>query len=865
MRRPNARIVLGAACAAIAAIVGLSWPAHWPTWLRLTLTFTFAFLGVVLIETERQRIGAPRAPRPGPAPAGDERLRPQPELGEPLPERESFRGRETELEELLVEHARLRRMRTVWTVNRGWDSGRPVLLLIHGKPGVGKTAFAQELGRRLAGEYPDGQLYENLGYAGDPLSASEVLARFVTKLGWDKAIPPNQSDLANIFRTLTAGRRLLFVLDAARDWRQVLDLLPNESSCGVVVTSRSDLGPNFGLTSYRLGELDADDALDMLHAVARIQDLDAPDCAGEIIDRCGRLPLAVQSAGERVSDEGSDLCGVAAFLRDKSSRLDRLTRQGRNVKEGFATEYARLEPAEQRAFRLLGRVESSSFVPWVLAVMMQVPMESAGDLCARLCRAELIDYVARDPLTMLVRYRMHPLVKLYAQECAAAGAAGEDADAARRRLDLAYQMIISRVVRCLERDFHLKREILEPWYVPAESELPHLIAAHPDGWIRAEYSNLVRSLRHAYRTAEHGLCWRIGERIAGLVPEGVPAEEALAVLDLAMKSADRDPSPLAAVDMRIAKAACLIAFERYADAFGLLAQARERALVAEAAQPGPARLRQARVFVKRGEAYLQMRRPQDAEEELQQAKAILTELDASGELHLVGLLSALNFDVNLEDPDGQLVNQVGEGNHFFVLLERFEERRRRQAWTDAEDDLRQAEQLCLGDFRRQANVLYRRTRLYLERWDTLSARGAPAATPEAATLARKAVRRATETVLAFQRMGNRVGELRARCLLIRALVAAGKLTEAAGQVHLAGQQLDELPAYADVARDPIKARVAWAKAVWLDADDQRPAARQELLDARGIFLKLEDGRSRGAVQRLLNRWEAAAPLTRAPR
>jgi hypothetical protein len=172
-----------------------------------------------------------------------------------------FSGRSRELDELLRLHDRARAARErpgrAAVVADAVDAGRsttgPVVIAIHGKPGVGKSALALELGRRLAARYPHGQVYANLGTLRGALAPRDIVGIFLTSLGWpDDETPASTEDRQKLFRSLTTRRDMLFVLDAARDPDQVLKVLPAESRAAVLVTSRRDLGPELGVTSYAL-------------------------------------------------------------------------------------------------------------------------------------------------------------------------------------------------------------------------------------------------------------------------------------------------------------------------------------------------------------------------------------------------------------------------------------------------------------------------------------------------------------------------------------------------------------------------------------------------------------------------------------
>lgn len=875
----NVRVLyLSGLCVAAATLISTEWPGSWPDTLRLVLIGLFAFMGVVAGPS--QSSGEPRrAPEGNGVPTVEASAsgsrsgwrkgrkatgtaaeatatlwtrRGKPELTERLPEKESFRGREAELKRLVQWHDQLRGQADARQYGPdGNGRGRPLVLLLHGKPGVGKSVVAQELARRLADQYPDGQLYINLGNADDQLSSGEILKSLLDALGWTEPIPEMTEDRARILRTITTGRRMLLILDEAHDHRQVIDVLPNEPRCAAIVTSRRDLGPSFGFASQLLDIPSADDALDMLQSAAQSHDRSL-ECAIEIVEQCGRLPLALQSAGERVSQEGSELCLVASFLRREDSRLDRLTRGGRNVAEGFATEYRRLEPREQRSLRRLGLVASESFVPWVLCPLLDVSMDEAQDLMDRLYRAQFIDYVSTDPDTGLVRYRLHPLIRLFAL----AQLEREDPEAvtgAKNRLDLAYESIICQVLAILDPGFRPECQTIDAEWAVTSHELARLIAEHPDAWIRAVYPNLARSARKAFASGEWGLCWRIAARLPAVIPPG-PADDIVTVFDLATEAADNDKSLLGAVDVRLAKSAVLIALERYPEAFAELEQALERAGQLEACgadQDGSASLRQAMTYLKMGEAYVQMRCPSLADRQLQKADTLFRRLHRRREQVIIQIIVALNYDTDVEGSDESLARVLGEENRFWLSLERFEERRRRGDWDAALAYLDEAERHCSGDQRRSASLLYRRARLHLEHLRyhrKVQPEKAPPGHCE--ELVQRAIHRASEAVLLFEAMGNRVGELRARSLLVRALVAGNKLIPATSQLREVENGMTELRIVDSPAYVPLQARALLAKGELRHARGDEQYV-DDLMDSKQLFIEVDDGRSQQLVDILL--------------
>ena len=144
-----------------------------------------------------------------------------------------------------------------------------VVSLIAGAGGLGKTTLAVHVAHQLRAQFPDGQLYVDLRGASDsPAAPADVLARFLRQLGVDgDQVPAGEDERAGLYRTRLAGRRMLIVLDDARDAAQARPLVPGSVSCGVLVTSRN-LMPD--LVGGRLVDLDVLDPAEARALLAKI-------------------------------------------------------------------------------------------------------------------------------------------------------------------------------------------------------------------------------------------------------------------------------------------------------------------------------------------------------------------------------------------------------------------------------------------------------------------------------------------------------------------------------------------------------------------------------------------------------------------
>ncbi|MET9888537.1 BTAD domain-containing putative transcriptional regulator, partial [Streptomyces sp. NPDC006430] len=102
--------------------------------------------------------------------------------------------------------------------------------------GVGKTTLAVHVAHAARPHFPDGQLYVDLqGTEPRPAEPVAVLGSFLRALGTpDTAIPDTAAERAALYRSTLDGRRVLVLLDNARDAAQVRPLLPGTAGCAAL-------------------------------------------------------------------------------------------------------------------------------------------------------------------------------------------------------------------------------------------------------------------------------------------------------------------------------------------------------------------------------------------------------------------------------------------------------------------------------------------------------------------------------------------------------------------------------------------------------------------------------------------------------
>ncbi|MFJ3802409.1 AfsR/SARP family transcriptional regulator [Streptomyces sp. NPDC090088] len=314
-----------------------------------------------------------------------------------------------------------------------------VISAIGGMAGVGKTTLAVHWAHSVADRFPDGQLYVNLrGFhpTGSLMSAAEAIRSFLDAFGVPaQRLPAGLDAQAALYRSLLADRRVLIVLDNARDTEHVRPLLPGAPGCMVVVTSRNQLyglvageGAHF-LSLDVLSEADAHAFLSRRLGAERVAR--EPDAVAEIIALCGRLPLALAVVGARaVVNPTFPLASVAEELRDSEDSLDAFAGEApvADARSAFSWSYQLLTPAAARVFRLLALHPGPDCSVAAVASLAGQRIGQVRPLLAELVRAHLLT----EPVPG--RYGCHELLRAYAGELGRAQDGAQDLDTARRRL-----------------------------------------------------------------------------------------------------------------------------------------------------------------------------------------------------------------------------------------------------------------------------------------------------------------------------------------------------------------------------------------------------------------------------------------------
>ncbi|MDT0343161.1 AfsR/SARP family transcriptional regulator [Streptomyces litchfieldiae] len=287
---------------------------------------------------------------------------------------------------------------------------------VAGIGGVGKTTLAVQVAHAAREHFPDGQLYVDLYGAGSaPADPGAVLAAFLRALGTpDASIPEGIDERAALYRSLLDGRRVLTLLDNARDAAQVRHLLPGTPGCATLITSRVRMVDLAGAHLVDLDVMSPEEALTLFTRIVGPERVNAErDAAMDVVAACGFLPLAIRIAASRLAARRTwTVTVLARKLSDERGRLDELQAGDQAVKATFELGYGQLEREQARAFRLLGLADGPDISLPAAAALLDRSPATTEFLLESLVDTSLLESAAPG------RYRFHDLVRLFARSCA---------------------------------------------------------------------------------------------------------------------------------------------------------------------------------------------------------------------------------------------------------------------------------------------------------------------------------------------------------------------------------------------------------------------------------------------------------------
>jgi DNA-binding SARP family transcriptional activator/tetratricopeptide (TPR) repeat protein len=407
------------------------------------------------------------------------------EAGQPNtlpPETPDFTGREEEVEWLTA----------------GCQGNVPLLEVIGGMAGLGKTSLAVHVAHRMTTRYPDAQLF--LAFPGeDSGGVSEALNRLLRMLGVAAArIPADAAERARLWRAEMAHRRAIVVLDDAFDPEQVTAVAPTAGDSLTIVTTRQRTDWP-GRRVLCLEPLKAGDSVTLLRRLAGPRADQDADKMTTVAGLCGGLPLALRVTAGRLRESGvADMDSLIDELAEVHAGRADGTETSRQIFSAFEFTYRQLTPASRRMFRLLGASPCVDISLDAAAALTGEGLERAADHLRALSERCLLEPASAG------RFRFHALIRSYAAACCTQ----EEPEPERRRA-------IGRLIQ------HYSAALNAVTAADRDS----------DAWLEAEWRNILLTARHAALHEQHRQCVDLTRSLAGFLFTGghwsdaVPAHE----------------------------------------------------------------------------------------------------------------------------------------------------------------------------------------------------------------------------------------------------------------------------------------------------------------------------------------------------
>jgi tetratricopeptide (TPR) repeat protein/transcriptional regulator with XRE-family HTH domain len=443
-------------------------------------------------------------------------------------------------------------------------SGHMAICLIDGPAGAGKTTLAVHFAHSVADQFPKGQLYVNLygfGPSRRPVTPPEAIHGFLAALGLPPGrLPPSLDAQAGLYRSMLAGRRMLVLLDNARDAEQVRPLLPGSPACLVIVTSRNQFTSLVATESacpVTLGMFTAAESREFLGRRLGADRLVAePAAVDELARLCARLPLALGVAAARAAARPDfPLATLTAQLQDARGRLDVLDGgdQASDVRAVFSWSYRALSEQGANLFRLLALHPGPSISLAAAASLSGTPPAQTASPLSELTR----EHMLLEPQPG--RYSMHDLLRAYAGELLQQQHQGTGHHAAVSRMLDHYLLTAHSAVLLLDEPRY-PRSLCLP--APQSDVVTEDLATREQAlaWFQAEHQALIAAVADAADAGYDAHAWQLAWTLAGFLDFQGQWKESRAVQRIAQAAAVRlgDQAGIAAIHRGLGRAEAML-------------------------------------------------------------------------------------------------------------------------------------------------------------------------------------------------------------------------------------------------------------------------------------------------------------------
>jgi DNA-binding SARP family transcriptional activator/tetratricopeptide (TPR) repeat protein len=434
------------------------------------------------------------------------------------------------------------------------DNPEPSLItIIMGMAGVGKTTLAVEAARRLAGRYPDGQLYIKFHThePGElPLDSAEALRRLLDMIGARLSptpIPRGIRELTALWQDEISARRAVIVLDDVPGLDAVTPVLPRTGNCLTLITTRNRLPDVPGATVLPLDVLPEPDAVALFTKIIGPGKADDPAAIVKAVRLCGHLPLAIKLTAARLRD--SEESTISEFIADvaKSHVLpDGLGGGDLRLMQSFELSYKGLTATQQRFFRRLGANPCPDFTAHSAAAVAGTTMLEARSTLMELSDRHLVENAAHQ------RFRFHDLLRAYAAFCSERDEPGRERRNAQRRL---LEYFLHNADHADRLIYPHRTRAARSATVPELCDPPAGSSSEPQKWLESEWRNILSAVEYGAKHEWKQQCAELAHIMAEFLDVRGCWDEAIRIHSVALHAcrdlADHSGVARASIDLSL--------------------------------------------------------------------------------------------------------------------------------------------------------------------------------------------------------------------------------------------------------------------------------------------------------------------------